>query len=263
MSLFFVCSSVRAGGYWFCDLLTSTGLCGEIDGTSIFRDYKWEAQTDFPHKKRFACPDDVLCDVIDKTRLALESKDGIFGAKLYIKDVPLILRYLTLNNIVISDVKWIFLTRTNKIKQAISFMKAKEMGWRRTKDNAYDATHEDDLDISFHGVDAWINHLVITQILWNHFFDVSSITPLTITYEELLDANHLQQIKNVLTHLEIDSTNLTAVESKYIKQASAFDERVYAQYLEYKTHSPTYIELPKKFLREYLLNNANDLPNTK
>ena len=261
MSLFFVCSSVRTGGYWLCDLLSSTKLCGEVDGTSIFRDYKWEQRTDFPHKERFACPDDVLCDVVDNIRLDL-GKD-IFGAKLYVKDVPLILRYLALKNIAVSDVKWIYLTRTNKIKQAISFMKAKEMGWRRTKDNAYDATREDDLDISFHGIDAWINHLVITQILWNHFFDVSNITPLTIIYEELLDANHLQQIKNVLTHLEIDSTNLTTVESEYIKQASAFDERVYAEYLEYKTHSPTYIELPKKFLGEYLLNNANDLSNTK
>ena len=94
------------------------------------------------------------------------------------------------------DVKFIYLSRLNKLKQAVSWARNRKIGVKlaATGDSLSDYTDEDILK--------WVKRICYLESLALNFFEENNIKPLYITYEELCD-DKTKVVRRVLQFLEI------------------------------------------------------------
>ena len=97
-------------------------------------------------------------------------------------------------NILLPNPKWIYLHRIDKVKQAISFLKA-----RRTQNYYHFPSHEkkevDYGEYSQNDIMEHMRRLCIWDSFWLNFFSRNGIEPLTISYEELVKNKLLTVVK--------------------------------------------------------------------
>ncbi len=111
---------------------------------------------------------------------ARTSPNGVFGLKLFPNDIKQALQ--TSRNIlpVLRGAKYIYLTRRNKIRQAVSYARAKQTGaWVAT------ALEQTSPTYSEAEIDQAMEQIFVQERFWTAYFDRLEINPLMIEYEDV------------------------------------------------------------------------------
>ncbi|MBC8501377.1 MAG: sulfotransferase [DPANN group archaeon] len=99
------------------------------------------------------------------------------------------------------NLKYIFLTRKDKIKQAISYWKAKQTRVWVSFGNE-ELAYKKEPVYSFKGINECLKKIELDEEKWLAFFKDNNLSPLTIIYEDLCE-NFEGAIKEVLKLLEV------------------------------------------------------------
>ena len=227
--IFFVCTAHRSGGFLLMSLLNSTALFGELQPIELFSRDSWKQFADFPWENRHEMSDTDLLSTFSNMR---ESQSGGLASKIFPRDSALILRYLELKGISVNDVKWIWLRRTNKIRQAISFHKAGETDqWHPTMDTP--KPDENHIEIDIKRIEYRIIKFVLYEIEWKSFFEEHKLNPLCIDYEDFMhESKWTSQVERVLDFLEIPHQFPIAVSTDYVRQSTDWNEEIYSQLID-------------------------------
>jgi trehalose 2-sulfotransferase len=231
---YLVCATPRSGSTLLCHLLDQTGIAGHPE--EYFEALRHSGVPRKPHEyfdaerhaniiERLAfreLPDGVerpanppwepgsydryLAWALD----AGTTPNGVFGAKLmwgYLGDFAELLRGIEGNAgrpvpellaAAFPNLRYVQITRQDKVRQAVSLWKAVQTQAWRAKEDA--PTVEP--TFSFRAINFLVRQLTAHDASWDAYFLGLGITPLKITYEELAEAPE-RVVRGVLAHLDI------------------------------------------------------------
>ena len=254
---YLVCATPRSGSTLLCHLLDQTGIAGHPE--EYFEALRHSGVPRRPHEyfdpqrhaniiERLAFRE--LPDGIERQANPLwepESYDryldwalhegttpnGVFGAKLmwgYLGDFATLLRGIEGNAgkpvpellaASFPGLRYVQITREDKIRQAVSLWKAVQtQAWRAREDDAPAV----EPTFSFRAINFLVRQLTAHDAAWDAYFLGLGVTPLKITYEELAEAPD-RVVRGVLDHLGIAAPpGLTVQVSKLKVQADARSE---------------------------------------
>ena len=199
---YFICFSVRSGSTLLSQLLADTGIAGA-------------PKEHFFHN---IGPDKPRGDIIPDYRAFLErvlaadtTPNGVFGSKVGggywndfvrrlravdgLEDLPL---KAALDSL-FPDLRYLHLTRRNKVRQAVSHWMAIQSGrW-----SSADAVAKADPAYDFAAIDHLLSEIIFREAVWAEFFSANGIRPFVITYEDFV-TQPAATVDAVLHHLEIE-----------------------------------------------------------
>jgi LPS sulfotransferase NodH len=262
-SSYLVCATQRSGSTLLCESLKSTGVAGRPEEFFEARVRTGRPRTAAGYFREPGAPDigDILgdpeklgpapdyssLDGIDGYTQHLErsfrlgtTPNGVFGAKLMwghlddfsrfagqlpaFRDLPV----EELLPAVFPKPRYVWVTRRDKVRQAVSLWKAIQTEAWRGEDA--EADHEP----IYHG--AALEHLVKMladhDTHWESFFTRTGIEPLVITYEDDLSEGPEQAVRQVLRHLDLSVPLGWHAPAHMRRQADERSERWVAQYRE-------------------------------
>lgn len=186
---------------------------------------------------------------------------GEWGTKVDIRELYFVERYLSLKQIPLDSVRWIWLRRRDKIKQAISHVTAawtdiwhifqEDSGDRKNKARSEvvlgDSTiPPPDLDTraKIEVPTKLLNEIVLLYFLaddrWQQFFEKNNLTPHTIYYEDFIEEfTWAPLIRGVLDFLQIPYTLPLDLTTSRVKVASDTIPLSYKQFINqdlFKNH---------------------------
>jgi LPS sulfotransferase NodH len=236
---YLVCATPRSGSTLLCHLLDQTGLAGHPE--EYFEALRHSGLPRRPHEyfdpERHANIVERLAfrEMPDQSRpqpkpnplwkpetydqyldCVLEegtTDNGVFGAKLmwgYLGDFATLLRGiegmggLTLPELLaraFPGLRYVRITRTDKVRQAVSLWKAVQtQAWR--KEAGADTAGLPEPAFSFRAINYLVRELTAHDASWDAYFLGLGIEPLQVTYEELAEDPE-PVIRRVLHYLEI------------------------------------------------------------
>ena len=218
---FVIATSARAGGNFLMDLLTSTGKVGHVD--ERLQPYRRLELSDAEIELIFS-------------QLYEEATGGSlndWGMKVDIRDLFVLEHYLRLYDIEPRDVKWIWLKRRDKAKQALSYMKAIESGqWHLTVHDSVEDFEKDktqiDIDMSY------CRHVMLKFFLiedtWANFFRLYGVMPYLLYYEDFVDESKwLSTVQAVFDFIGVPYELPLAVSSEHVRRSENIASSVYEE----------------------------------
>jgi LPS sulfotransferase NodH len=187
---YFICMSPRSGSTLLCDALRSTGVAGKPI------EYFHEAQ--LPESlKLFRVTN--FYDYFWRVLGTCATENGVFGVKLAggvdffdkfvhrVKQFPAYrdraISAAEMMNDLFPDLRYIWLTRRNKVRQAVSNVMAVQSGiWHSHLEPQEGTKKEPEFD--FGDIDHSIQTLVIQDAAWQEYFTQANVTPMTLVYED-------------------------------------------------------------------------------
>lgn len=238
---YIICCTPRTGSTLLCEALTETGLCG-IPSEHFGRDNaRCEIQKSRTKDARM-----FLRGVFERGT----TSNGVFGLKLQMKadfftSVIEMLRTASsysASNIpsaqilheTFPNLHYIWLTRRDKVRQAVSWWKAIQTGvWnQRHYSNVQPLVQVP--TFSFEKIDEYIQKIMVREAAWENHFTGGGISPLTIVYEDFARSYQVV-IKQVMEFLEIDPLLSSAfLPPPLTKQADTTSEEWVKKYLAQK-----------------------------
>ncbi len=213
---FFICATPHNGSTLLCEALKNTGLAGwpeeffeNTKHTAIAEElaayYQFSHETVLPAHNEAATYTDYLTNVLKIG----SSSNGVFGAKIlwsYFDDFICSLRQipayaeLPVRDLlpgVFPNLNYIWITRRDKVQQAISFWQAFQ---RRTWE--FDDSTPRNFVFNFEIIDHLLQQILADERDWLRYFDVCGIEPFTVVYEDLVEA-YKNTVRDVLQYLQI------------------------------------------------------------
>jgi LPS sulfotransferase NodH len=257
---YLICSTPRSGSTLLCEALTNTGVAGVPEEyyqhrrkTGLPRrplEYFEEAET--PEVDAilgsYTRVDDEMSlfdprryptyrEYIDWTIERATTPNGVFGAKVmwgYFNGFVDSLR--DMNNNAVQPTRlvcertfpnlslWVFVTREDKVRQAVSLWKAIQ-NWTWKRDEGDGALIKHDLQYSHRAIAHLVWQLEQHDREWREFFDASGITPHVVVYEEL--AKHYEQTAiDIVRALGVKPSDVPVfAERRLARQADDLSER--------------------------------------
>jgi|WetSurSiteA1Bulk_404760.scaffolds.fasta_scaffold80138_1 trehalose 2-sulfotransferase len=213
MSIYLVCTTMRTGSSLFCSYLADTGLAGNpLDYSNKF--YLRQFGVDEPGCQPLT--PEYVQQMIDKYTV-----NDVFGMKLPYQAVIKELADNTLNNLFPTQPMYIYVTRNDKLKQAISLSRAVQTTkFYSTQIPAFEVKEQ----YSRTEIDAFLRQLETHEYVWRSYFENNHIDPLLITYEALV-SNPLQTIKTTLNFIGVKLPKDFALPpARLEKQADSINE---------------------------------------
>jgi trehalose 2-sulfotransferase len=225
---YLTCSTPRSGSNFLCEVMRATGVAGHPD------DYFWNPPywherwrvSDFPSYLR---------------RILREgtSPNGVFGCKMmwgYLAE--LVPQLAELFGVPASDpaavlgatfpnLRYVWLTRRDKVRQGISFYRALETRiWRSTDVAAVPPANP---PFNFPAIDRLVQLSTWEDDAWQEFFRKNGIAPLVVAYEDLAqDPEGIAE--RILTYLGLPGLPLPEGPWQHQKQADTLTEEWVAKY---------------------------------
>ncbi|MEM1384162.1 MAG: Stf0 family sulfotransferase [Pseudomonadota bacterium] len=169
--------SQRVGSTWLAEALASTGVAGRP-------------------REAFLAPQDRDATVLERVYLDGTTPNGVFGIKQGFSEPNFsdLLAWLAQGRPAPSRVaawervfpnhRHVFLTRRNKVRQAVSWWRAIQTGeWHRRR-GAFPMTAAED-GYSFEAIDQLLSEAVLREAGIQEMFAEAGVTPLTLTYEDM------------------------------------------------------------------------------
>lgn len=254
---------MRSGSTLLCDLMSSTKRVGTPQEFFL---KKWEEKSDFDSSN--------YPDYVYKTLESFSSDNGVSGVKLMWVNFNEILRRLResqenppnsdldLLHEVFPNLQFIFISRKNKVRQAISLARSvKSKLWNKSEDpqnkgkasfNKYSDSSKITKNIypyiSPGSIEIQKRYLEADEAKWMQFFQEYSIQPCTILYEELAAKKH-ENISKVFQFMDISLPEDFQVNSSFKKQSDIYTEFLLIQYHIYAFF--------KRLLPDWLLDILN------
>ncbi len=252
---YLVCATPRSGSTLLCHLLDQTGIAGHPE--EYFEALRHSGVPRRPHEyfdperhaniiERLAfreLPDGVerraspLWEPASYERYlawalgAGTTPNGVFGAKLmwgYLGDFATLLRGIEGNagravpellDASFPRLRYVQITRRDKVRQAVSLWKAVQtQAWRAKDDDAPVVEPA----FSFRAINFLVRQLTAHDASWDAYFLGLGTTPLKVTYEELADAPE-RVVRRVLAHLDIPAPERLELRAPALKVQA--DER--------------------------------------
>lgn len=181
----------RTGSFLLCEALLNTGLAGHPVGETF------SASNEPQNYKRWN-----VTNYRDYFHSALQqgtTENGVFGAKMMIDYFPDFvekmrqleeygdenLQSYEVMDRVFPNLHYIWITRRDKVRQAVSYLRALQTriwGWNQS-DSA--PTPERDPEYSYEKIDLLLQQYVIYEATWQDYFREANITPFVVVYEDL------------------------------------------------------------------------------
>jgi LPS sulfotransferase NodH len=246
MLSYLVCATPRSGSTLLCHELGRTGVAGHPE--EYFEALRRSGLPRRPHEyfdpdrhanivERLAfreMPDgtaepnplwhpDTYDQYLDWALTEGTTANGVFGAKLmwgYLGDFADLLRGIEgmggrplpeLLGRAFPGLRYVQITRQNKIRQAVSLWKAVQtQAWRR--ETGEQAERQAELVFSFRAINYLVRLLTAHDASWDAYFLGLGYEPLKVTYEELAESTDAV-IRRVLEHLGIPAPNDMTLEA--------------------------------------------------
>jgi LPS sulfotransferase NodH len=266
---YLVCATPRSGSTLLCETLEQTGVAGRpreyfeaLKETGVPRrprEYFWGLRS--PEVLRLL-PHDAQLDR-DSERVATWNRDdyarhldasihegttanGVFGAKMmwgYFDDFLELTRGIprlggmgdgSLLNAAFPDLHYVFVSRSDKVRQAVSLWRALQTWvWRKAEGHADDEPLPEQRAVySFDAIDHLLDQLRRHEDAWRGFFFRIGRRPLSVLYEEVagdLDAT----VDRVLRELDLERAPVSApVTQRMHRQSDDLSESWVQNYLE-------------------------------
>jgi LPS sulfotransferase NodH len=232
---YLVYGDVRSGSSLLCEALKNSGVAGRPEeyfwhGTEGDRFYEGYQPADYAEYVRY---------VVEGTVTA----NGVFGAKMmggylgsFVQRLRQSPRYadpplVEVMTAVFPNLKAIWLTRRNKVRQAVSWWMAIQRNQWSSEQAADPATKA---EYDFEAIDHLVQELVVREAAVQEHFSECGIEPFVIVYEDFYDACEETAVA-VLDYLEIGRpAALTFGERRLQRQANALSEEWVQRYREEK-----------------------------
>ena len=257
---YLVCATPRSGSTLLCHLLDRTGIAGHPE--EYFEALRHSGLPRRPHEyfdpdrhanlvERLAfreMPDreptpnalwqpETYDRYLDWALTQGTTPNGVFGAKLmwgYLGDFAVLLRGIeglaglpipALLEEAFPGLHYVRVTRSDKVRQAVSLWRAVQtQAWRQEDDGA-DERRAKEPTFSFRAINYLVRMLTAHDASWDAYFLGLGHEPLTVTYEELADA-HEPVVLRVLAHMGIEAPADLQIEPPKLKpQADELSER--------------------------------------
>jgi LPS sulfotransferase NodH len=222
ISNYIICATARSGSNLLCELLASL----EIAGRPF--EHLWEPAGSEPEPlgERWS-------HILEDGR----GENGVFGTKLLWyqaerleRELPQVLGRpgMSLAQVLaatLADPKYIYLTRRDRIRQAVSFVRAMQTEqWRSTDTAASEPQYDADAIIGA------IRFFDAEEASWEDFFLRQAISPYRLTYEEL-ESSPRDAIGRLLRDLGYeDALPSSLPESRHQRQADEVTEAWVGRY---------------------------------
>jgi LPS sulfotransferase NodH len=231
---YWICATPRTGATLLCQYLRATGIAGRPE------EYLWRDNEPLYSKqwKVLTYADYIECMLEQGT-----TPNGVFGLKLdagiylqhienRLRSIPRYSGDLSLGEIVqdlFPDLHIIWVTRRNKIRQAVSW-------WKAVQTNAW-ALHKGEsvvnpphLEYHFPAIDHLANESIFREAAWQDLFSEWKITPLTLVYEDW-SQNPAQTITRIMDFLGItEPFEFNDNQITMVKQADELSEEWVQRY---------------------------------
>jgi LPS sulfotransferase NodH len=229
---YIICSDKRTGSTLLCEALRETGIAGMP--AEYFNTFPLTAQY---RREYLGINRDK--QYVEKVIQGSTSVNGVFGTKVHADQLSVLLEKIKAEGkiVTVSDgetlarrfpnLRYILLTRENKIRQAISLYRAREskVWWEFEKmPPMYKQIEVPAQDPPFDAaaIKKYLAYIERGNELWAAFFKRNDITPLTLTYEEL--TNDLTgSVRRMLEYLKIPS-NIPELKPQTLRQADSLTD---------------------------------------
>jgi LPS sulfotransferase NodH len=212
-------SSFRSGSTYVAELLRQNG----VDGLSLERfNTIWHYST---------APDRVFRNAV--SAIARSNENELFTSKImwpHRNDLARCLRLERSDAAILAesfpDARWLWVKRRDKVRQGISFWRARKTGrW-----HVFDQSEEPELAYDYDEIRECYAELLTHDACWEDFFVQAGINPCIIEYERFCD-NVPAQLRKVLqfTGRPVGKDIATTVELK--KQRDGFTEEIYDRFM--------------------------------
>jgi trehalose 2-sulfotransferase len=265
---YLVCATPRSGSTLLCHLLDETGLAGHPE--EYFEALRHSGLPRRPHEyfdpdrhaniverlafrempDRPATPNELWQPETYDRYLAWALREGttpngVFGAKLmwgYLGDFAQLLRGIDgLDGLPVPELlerafpnlRYVRITRQDKVRQAVSLWRAVQtQAWRRD-DGGDDKRQAREPTFSFRAINYLVRLLTAHDASWDAYFLGLGHEPLSVTYEELAES-HEPVVRRVLEHIGIEVPADLRVEAPRLQaQADDISERWVARVHEH------------------------------
>jgi len=233
---YIICSTNRTGSFLLCEALINTGVAGGPG------EYFWRGNEE-GFRERWGVTD--YADYVQAAVCQGSTENGVFGVKImrnYMDDVLTKMRALPqlrardlkaheVFSELFPNLRYIWITRRDKLRQAISFEKAIQTGiWARSREDQ--AQPEAPLEYRPAAIREHMENIALDEALWNELFEEAGVTPHVVVYEHL--ARHYEDTaRDVLTYLGIpEPVPLMSRPRHMQRQSDALSEEWYSRYLE-------------------------------
>ena len=231
-----ICTSPRSGSTLLCNLLTATGVAGRPASyfhcpsiTSWMNEVGMAVDQSAPER-------DTLSNVFRAIMAEGSGSSDMFGLRLQRHSFDYFTRKLAVLHPIGPDRRrfeaafgktaFIHLTRTDKVEQAVSYVKAEQSGlWHMAADGTelerlspprepvYDAAE----------IEKQFNELTAFDRDWARWFESQDIKPFRITYEAL-SAHPIDTLRSTLEALGLDPHTAKGLKPGVAKLADALSE---------------------------------------
>ena len=229
---YMICATPRSGSTLLCEALRNTGLAGNPDeyfGPMHVARWteKWQTQSE--------------TDYLEKVMAHGSGENGVWGVKvmrLYWQNVIDQLRRVQgsvemsdveLLNVCFPNLRFIWVTRRNKVRQAMSWLKFVQGAawyWEDDKPQTLDR-----LEFRPDVIEKFMVETAVHETAWLEFFRQVNVQPYVVVYEDFVNA-YEGTAKNLLTYLGIAyPENLDFGERRIRKQADGLTDEWVEKYL--------------------------------
>ena len=170
-----------------------------------------------------------LKEYIDTLKIKRKSENGVFGFKAHYYQLEKIIDDIDIEN-VFPKIKYIFITRNDKIRQGISLYRAS-----LTKSWAYCEPETVIPEFDYKGIRKSIELIKKEEKNWNDFFMVKKIRPFKVIYETF-NNNYRKTILAVVKYLDIKIPNDLRIEKPQLnKQSDELNDKWLEEFLAKKS----------------------------
>lgn len=254
-----ICATPRSGSSLLCEVLRNTGVAGRPDeylDTEAVSElaagkvpplpgYVWYDWRDNPPSwSTRAGIADILARVIERGT----TPNGVFGAKVmwdhfagFIDTLQQLPEYqhlpaANLMSTLFPNLSYIWMTRRDKVRQAVSFWRAIETNhWAWFEGQPPIPVVEPSFD---YNAIAFLYRLITAgEEAWQQYFAECGITPLVVVYEDLVQADEAI-VRDVLRYIGLPVPDDLAVGPRHLKkQADALSEEWVQLYYSMGEHA--------------------------
>ena len=218
---YLICSTPRSGSTLLCEAMINTGIAGRPEEY-----YQQRQKTGLPRRPREyfegAETDEIIEILGDVTRVDDEvssydsrrfddyadylawtiergtTDNGVFGAKLmwgyfngfisHLRDLPgrAEMRPAELLPSVFPNLRFVWVTRDDKVRQGVSLWKALQT-WTWRRDASDGTVVQGDLRYSFDAIDHLVHTIQLEELAWHGYFSELEVEPYTVVYERFAE----------------------------------------------------------------------------
>jgi LPS sulfotransferase NodH len=211
---YWLCVSPRSGSSLLCQVMGATGVLGKPHEYCFVDNMPAEGKP-WGLAARWGITD--FREYWDRCLTEGTSANGWFGVKLapasylepFLNEVRKLPEYAgheadELVKEVFGDLRFIYLTRRDKLRQAISMVKALQINlWTSEQGKTHGTEAAGELAFDFAGIDGLLKEVTLIEVGWQDFFTRWRVEPLTLVYEDY-QQDFEGTVARIVDYLEID-----------------------------------------------------------